>query len=319
MRPEPLLEDPGGEHIRYTMMGAHINRVHATGKRPSIAAHIEAARREAEHEAGVRLTAASIFVGGPKDRRITLGEAEGLELREYIERTGIRVVAHSAYSAVPWRGDPDAARFIREEAATCQAAGIGGLVVHLPKAPVEQVMRYLPRLYNPAAADVRVYFETPAVVSRESYYETPEKLAELFRAIREQLDPELGHFGLCVDTAHLWTSNIDLQSYAAASDWFSRLEAVAGVIPHSCVICHLNDSQKPRGVGPDAHAPLAQGEIWEGYRGRIGESGLAAITDYAQRHDTTIILERKPREALKGDYLILRELMPGVAVEGGDG
>jgi len=292
------------------IIGPHVSRYHAPGARPSIAAHIEAARAEAEHDAGFKIAAVSLFVGGPHDRKITLHEEERPELQAYLARTGIRAIAHSAYSAVPWRGDPDAARFIREEAVVCQAAGITGLVVHLPKAPAAQVMRYLARLYNPEAPDVRIYLETPAVSPRETYYETPEKLEALFREIRARLDPALAHFGLCVDSAHLWVSGVDLRSYDAADDWLARLESVAGVIPHDCIMVHLNDSLRPRGVGPDAHAGLALGKIWEGYRRRLGESGIAAVADYAQRHETPVILERKPREALKSDYLILRELLP---------
>jgi endonuclease IV len=290
--------------------GPHVNRYHAQGARPKIAAHIEAARREAEAEAGFNITAAAIFVGGPHDRRINLQEIEGADLKSYLARTGIRAIAHSSYSAVPWRGDPDAARFIREEAGVCQAAGISGLVVHLPKAPVAQVMRYIARLYNPDAPDVRIYLETPAVRPRESHYETPVKLAALFKAIRADLDPELRFFGLCIDTAHLWTCGIDLQSYEAANAWLVALEAAADVIPPDGVMIHMNDSARLRGVGPDTHAPLAQGKIWGEYRGRLAESGLAAFTDYAQRHDTVCILERKPKEALKNDYLLLRELVP---------
>lgn len=292
------------------LIGPHVNRYHAQGTRPSIASHIEVARREAEVEADFKVTAVSIFVGGPHDRRINLGEAEGAELKDYIARTGIRVIAHSSYAAVPWRGDPDAARFIREEASVCQAAGVTGLVVHLPKLPVANVMKYIARLFNPDAPDVRVFLEIPAVRPRESYYETPGKLAALFRAIRAELDPELKYFGLCIDSAHLWTCGIDLQTYEAANTWLTALEAVADVIPHDRVMIHLNDSLRLRGVGPDAHAPLARGKIWESYRDRLGESGLAAFTDYAQRHDTPAILERKPKEALKNDYLILADLVP---------
>ena len=73
---------------------------------------------------------------------------------------------------------------------------------------------------------------------------------------------------------------------------------------------HLNDSERLRGVGPDTHAPLAAGKIWGSYRDNLAGSGLAAFTDYAQRHDSPVILERKPKEALKNDYLILRKLVP---------
>jgi deoxyribonuclease-4 len=274
-----------------------------------MAEHIEAARREAETEADFKIAAVSLFVGGPHNRQITLQEAERDELAEYLSRTGITAIAHSSYTAVPWRGDPDAARFIREEAGVCRDAGIVGLVVHLPKAPVAQVMRYAERLLNPDAPGVRIYLEIPAVRPAESYYETPAKLETLFRALRG-IDPPLGRFGLCIDTAHLWTAGVDLRTYAAADAWLQALEQRAGVIPPSHVMAHLNDSQRPRGVGPDKHAPLAQGRIWEAYRDRLPESGLAAFTDYAQRHNTVAVLERKPKDSLLDDYAVLRELVP---------
>lgn len=296
------------------MLGPHVNRYHAAGKRPTIAAHIAAACREAEEEAGVRVTVVSIFVGGPHDRRVTLLDEEGEELRGHLARTGIRAIAHSSYSAAPWRGDPDAARFIREEARACQRAGVTGLVVHLPKLPAEAVLKYAARLLDPEADGVRIYLETPAVSPRESYYETPAKLVALFRGLRERLDPDLRRFGLCVDTAHLWTCGVDLQSYEDAEAWLAELEAASAVIPPGCVMLHLNDSLRARGVGPDAHAGLAAGKMWESYRGREGDSGLAAFTDYAQRHGTPLVLERKPKEALRADYLILRELVPGARV-----
>lgn len=300
------------------MYGIHVNRYHARGKRPSIVEHIEAASEEALAEAGFALKVVAIFVGGPKNREITLHPEERRQLREYIARTGIRVIAHSSYSAQPWRGDPDAARYIREELSVCQEAGITGLVVHLPKLPVETVMRYIARLDNPAAPDVRLYLETPAVRAVESYYETPEKLAVLFRAIRAELDPDLRRFGLCVDTAHLWSANIDLQSYTAAAAWLRDLDVVADAIPPAAVMFHLNDSLRPRGVGPDAHAPLAQGRIWEGLRDNLAESGLAAVVDYAQHHGTPIILERKPKESLKNDYGILQKILVAAKTGGYD-
>ena len=95
------------------MFGPHVNRYHAKGTRPRIDEHIEAARQEAEHEANFRVSAASIFVGGPQERKITLLDTEAASLKRYIDETGMRVVAHSAYSAVPWRGDPDAACICR--------------------------------------------------------------------------------------------------------------------------------------------------------------------------------------------------------------
>lgn len=302
-----------------SIVGAHVSRYHARG-RASIAQHIEAARKEAARDGGAALGVVAIFVGGPRDRTIILGEEEAAELRRYSAATGVRVVAHSAYSAYPWKGDPSAAQHIRAELEACQLAGIGGLVVHLPKLPLTTVRKYLPRLVS-AAQGVPVYLETPAVKPTESYYETPAKLAALVAVIQE-IDPKLTHFGICVDTAHLWTCGVDLESHEAAAAWFGDFEARLGdLLPAGRVLIHLNDSARLRGVGPDTHAPLLAGKIWGAYGeggAPLERSGLAAVVDFARRHSVPLILERAPKEALASDYRILRRLGVGALFPHGE-
>jgi len=292
------------------MFGPHVNRYHATGKRPSMAAHIEAACREAAADGDFRVGAVAFFVSDTRALEINLHPDERAPLRALIKRTGLRAIAHSSYKAFPWNGNPAGAAFLREELKVCQEAGVEGLVVHLPKEPISTVLKYLHRLVEPTVEGVRVYFETPAVVPSETYYETPKKLAALFKAIRER-DPELARFGLCVDTSHLWVSGNDMQSYEAADTWFRELEDFKEIIPHDRIMLHLNDSRTPRGHGPDEHAGFGLGKIWQEYC-LLGfeKSGLAAVVDYARRHNMPAILERKPKEALKLDYRILHSLAP---------
>lgn len=290
-------------------IGPHVDRSYAKGKRPNFAAHIAEARARARDLAGFDIRAVALFAGGPRTRTITLQDTEAAELREYLAREEVRALAHSVYPANPWRGDPDAARQIREEAAICARAGIEGLVVHLPKLLPEDVVTYAARLVAPEGDGVRILLETPAVKPTESYYETPEKLAALFQALRDKVDPRLERFGVCVDTAHLWTCGVDLAGYSAAEGWFARLDDLSPLLPPAAVALHLNDSAHPRGVGPDTHAPLAQGFLWKAYRDRLQDSGLAAVLDYAQRHDVPTILERGTHEELLDDYRLLRPLV----------
>lgn len=289
------------------MFGPHVNRDYATGTRPGLTSHIAMAQVDAYDQAKFHMRAAAVFVGGPKTREITLAPEERGALRSYISESHMKVIAHSAYSAHPWKGDPDAARYIVEELKVCQESGITGLVVHLPKLPASSVMKYIERLQSPDVENVRVYLETPAVKPSESYYETPTKLANLFSKIRT-VDPGLDRFGLCFDTAHLWTCGVDLASYDAANDWLVDLEAHSRVIGPDATMIHLNDSERERGVGPDTHSGLTKGRIWSEYASNLPASGLAAVVDYAKRHDTPTILERKPREALIDDYHLLMRL-----------
>lgn len=288
--------------------GPHVNRSQLIDHNNDIIQHIEDAREYSHNESGMDISAVAIFVGGPRTRKITLLADERVALKSYIERSNIQVIAHSSYSAQPWRGDPDAARYICEELNVCQESGIIGLVVHLPKLPIANIMKYISRLLVLNAPDVKIYLETPAVNPKESYYETPKKLTKLFKEIRK-IDPNLERFGLCIDTAHLWTSGVDISTLENAENWIKELEANSDIIPHNNVMIHLNDSERPLGVGPDKHAGLAMGKIWSSYKSAPAKSGIAAFIDYALRHQLITILERKPQEALKSDYLILRKLI----------
>ena len=322
------------------MFGCHVNRegIKApAGARVSVVEYITAARISAEENAGLNMTAAAIFVAGPKHRNIILTQDD---IRE-ISTIPVTVVAHNTYSASPWT-DESAIDCILQQVKVCDEAGIVGLVVHLPKSPIPVVISALKKIVERISSEVgetseisrhgggscRIFLETPAVKPSCSYYETPEKIAELFREIRT-IDPELKYFGICIDTAHLWTCGVDLSSKTAADAWLRDLTDLCMVgsvssghstrsseqtprpplIPANCIMFHLNDSERERGVGPDTHAALTQGKIWEAYAGNVGNSGLASFINFAIEYNNIVILERKPRELLIQDYRIIREFI----------
>lgn len=291
------------------MFGSHVGRQRAKGKRPSIVAHLLIAKAQAE-AVGVAFRAFQIFVAGPRQRRITLTEEEAKELEGYLSHEDIWGVGHSAYAAYPWRDDHKArhaAKFVRQEARRAKEAGLQGLVVHLPQQPAD-VLAYLPRLFD--AEGARIYLETPSLKPENSHYETVEKLAELFRQIREQHDPDLTGTGLCIDTAHLWACGVDLSSREDAAEWLEQLEAAEPVIPSDRIMFHLNDSARALGSGVDCHEGLLQGNIWQAYADCPGKSGLAAFVEYAVRHNIPTILERRPASVLSADYMALHRLSP---------
>lgn len=226
-------------------------------------------------------------------------------------------------------------KFIRSEVKMAAAAGLAGVVIHLNTYPPEEIAQVLPFLVpaaysreeeeeKPPVDDprrapgtchflvrgsrrpgwdegrpdcVRVYLETPSVKPQNSHYETPEKLARLFDLVRERADPDLRFFGLCIDTAHIWASGVDISSREAAEDWLARLEACSASIPPEAIMFHLNDNRNARGSGRDEHDPLFMGAIWGEYAQEPGKSGLAAFLEFANRHDIPTVLERKGRKA----------------------
>ena len=298
------------------MFGPHVHRANKAARR-NIVERIEEERARARAE-GFDARGFQIFVAGPRSQTLTLRDAEVGQLRGLVDADpGLRVIAHGTYLDYPWYGKPFPAKFIRRELDLCARAGIAGLVIHLGKPDVSEVVKYLPNLLagHPAAGHPRplLYLETPHVKPENSLYETPEKLGKLFRAIREKEDPRLCRLGLCVDTAHLWSCGVDLQSYEAADAWLTRLAGEADAIPFDRLMFHLNDSHDECGSGLDHHAALLEGKIWKDYAGAPQDSGLAAFVDFVERHDLVAILERngQPEELradLNADYGVLRRL-----------
>lgn len=162
---------------------------------------------------------------------------------------------------------------------------------------------------------VRLYLETPhlKLAAERSParteglvpYDTPEKLCELFRRIRATVDPNLTYFGLCIDTAHLWSCGQDIATREGAADWIRRFEEHArgvfelGPAGGDQVILHLNDEVHARGSGRDEHARLARGVMWGAHRDRPQASGLQPFVDFAQRWGVPTVLERKGKPAGK--------------------
>ena len=296
--------------------GCHVNRCHAD-PHASITAHIRAARAEAEAECGIHISAVQIFVSNPRQLSLSLEPGAAAELRDYIRESGVAVFAHSSYVAAPFAEPPagDAAvAFIHRELAICADAGICGLVIHLPKLPLDEMLARITELTHPACAKVMIYLETPAVCPGNAHYETGPKLVQLYRGLRK-IDPDCSMFGICIDTAHLWTSGIDISSLEQAMEWLDGLDGIAEFNSDAPrIMFHANDSLRKLGQGPDAHAGLTKGRIWSEYADTPSASGLAAFAAYATANNCPFILERKPKEALYSDYRLLLQLQPDLHV-----
>lgn len=278
-------------------------------------------------------------------------------LRDAVEANSLWGVAHGTYQDVPWNVDSPRHKFIcsfiRKEYERAHMAGLKGVVVHLGAPPPEVVASCVPNIipFKSCGVDInqlrvalppgasaplsaesarrmppRIYLETPHIRPEKSHYDTPEKLAALFRLIRERVDPHLRVVGLCIDTAHIWSCGVDIQSYESADGWLKRLRAVHDVIPPEAIFFHLNDELHGPGSGRDEHEPLMHGTIWRDYRQVPARSGLAAFLEYASEFNIPTILERKARkareatehspatapmtleEALASDYEFIQEL-----------
>lgn len=317
--------------------GPHVDRIYAKngrgGARPSIVQQVEAVR-EIARECGFRMGAFQIFVAGPQNTKITLTGEEAEELAAYIKETGLRGSAHNTYVSNIWTGARVAfsRKLVNQQMALCQAAGLEAFVLHLPinalaqdnsgGTPFATLLEGLATLEIPEG--VTLYLEVPATKPEKSHFESPEKIARALHAIRDA-----GHdrVGICIDTAHLWSSGVDLSSRADAEAWLDRLNELAGDLTvqirpdapnQTPFMFHLNDSKRELGQGVDSHDQYG-GNIWQAETAAgYAETGLGAFVDYARDNDCIVILERPVDKKSKtrappdlcGEYEILYTLAP---------
>lgn len=299
------------------MIGPHVGRYYFSDDTSSkneqdpnipkmtITQHIKGAIKEAK-SFGYDVNFFQIFISGPQQLKLLLSDEEKDELRKFIRNTSkvpIKVIAHSAFAAYPWTGMPYPAIFIKKELKVCRRAGLHGLVVHLGKQDIPEVMKNITNLMIDNCP--LIYLETPSLKPENSYYVKPDDIGLLFKAIKE-FDPEFKYFGLCIDSAHLWTSGIDIQSYENAAAWLS--EIMKQGIPTKNIIIHLNDSKTPMSSGIDQHAMLMEGLIWKSYIDAPKKSGLYAFLDFSYQYQIHIILERRIRDELIHDYCLLKSI-----------
>lgn len=254
---------------------------------------------------------AQIFVVGPQSHHETLTDQDKYALREYCEHEDVTLYIHGAYIDYPWTRESDACYNIKVEMQIASELGASGVIVHLGVGAdrAETISSVLSQIENAAYSEVILWLEVQASKPSTHTYETPEKIASLFSRVRKC---NLKHLqvGLCVDTAHLHSCGVSLQSRLDAAEWFNE---VLPVIPRSMsgpqVMIHLNDSSSEVGSGVDVHANLCAGNIWSRYHPTSGdlpfeESGLAYILELAQQQHIAIVMERNV-DSMQDDLALL--------------
>jgi len=277
-------------------IGHHIDKIYVKSK--DMSEQISMAHQIIEKKTGISINTIGIFVLGPKSVKVSVDSDD----YDNIKELNMNIFVHNAYISNSWNDKlKQSLHFIHKQLEICEHIKAKGFVVHLPKNNMELVIRVLKLLYDPKLS-TKIYLEIPATKPVDSIFEKPETLNELFNSIKHDIDSNLKHFGLCIDTAHLWSSGVDISSYNNAKKWLYNLK-----INPKNIFIHLNDNVKKLGHAPDIHATLLQGEIWKNYKNDIKNSGLYAFLEYIHIHNIPFIFERSYPEVLK-DYLIIIDI-----------
>lgn len=290
---------------------------------PTPAAEWLRAVSDAEAEAGrcgVTLAAVQIFLSGPAGYS-PLFDAEGLRALAGIARR-LRVVVHSSYMPNMWHEDAGrregARKYVGAQIYVCRGLGLEGFVVHLPDAPVPDVVaaardammhadRRAPRPARKRGsvrggagppAGPALFLETSAC-SRTHRYATAEDIGALLRALAAAGLPRVG---VCLDTAHIHAAGVDLGDLATSTAWVGSLTRQIEAMPRCPpLMVHFNDNMLPLGGRRDMHGAIGTGAMWGG-----SAAGAVPWLGLAERFKAVLMLERGRRAQLPTDYAWLR-------------
>lgn len=289
--------------------------------------HAVAAAAAWTRSKGMPMQVAQIFVTAPKKRVLVMSPTEADSFKVMLERENLRCIAHGSYLDCPWNGAPHTQTFLREELDIVGRAGIEGVVIHLDSAvahsPValsktnRAVYPVLPKILRVGSGrglewkDAVVpstgrapylYLESGHVKPEKSWYSRGDEFGktwyDAYHYVHRSLLSSDGEenaqraaekVGLVLDTAHLSSCGVVLNTVTSAQSWISGFESyAAGLIQRRGGFwIHLNDSALPPGNGADEHAALGQGTIWSSDKG-----GLREILHWARRREIPCILER---------------------------
>lgn len=281
------------------MFGVHVNKSRNKKVRTMSVAIKEEMKRLRDY--GVKTPCAQIFVAGPRNYKLTVDAAEIARIRAL----GESITIHGAYVDKPWSGSDLAIDNIVGELKVAYDMGASGVVVHLGAASATD--KFIPAVRSitdraskvcvggiaggNAGATPLLWLEVQAAKPAPHTFETPQKLNALF----ERLDG-IGGIGLCIDTAHLFSCGMSLQTHEAAEEFFTQLRCP---VP---MMIHLNDSASKLASGVDKHAAIGNGAIWSD-----DMSGLKYIIDYAIKNKIQMYFERHDDDVCK-DLKVLSTL-----------
>ena len=127
---------------------------------------------------------------------------------------------------------------------------------------------------------INVYIETPSH-EKNTIVNSIQEMADLYNQIPLEYKKRIH---ICVDTCHIFVSNVNISSKQGVIDYFQLFDDLIG-LKHLKLI-HLNDSYGELGSHLDRHAPIGQGYIFKDHK-----EGLIELLKYIKKYNIPVILE----------------------------
>ena len=208
----------------------------------------------------------------------------------------INIYSHSAYLSVGiWniksKEDKTQINLLKAQLMAIKKCGGNKVVLHISKKSPEVISNIM-NIIKPIMKQTKTKLLLEMIASKADKnltYETPEKINNLIEQISKLTNDKPNKsnwYGFCIDTAHIYTSGVDISTYEKMQTWFENLK-----YPHMIDMIHLNGSYSIMGSGKDKHCiPLIDDDkIW----GKIEpkNSGVLSIVKFCIKYNLPMICE----------------------------
>ena len=240
-----------------------------------------------------------IFTHGPRNTR--KNKIKEKDIYNIVYKNDLTLIVHSTHitSHALWetREDEFILEHLSDQLNTCKKIASYSdsktfevpLVVHLPDLPMKGILKRLPKIAKVIKSiGSPVLFENVPVSHSKNAFATSAEINTLCDAFAKILDTKL--WGICIDTAHLWSCGLNITEYKTQQDWFKKLSKSA---TSQIKAFHLNGSKnKTFNKSRDMHyvAYSADDDIYPVSR-PFSELGIKAILDFAKLRKIPIVCE----------------------------
>jgi endonuclease IV len=269
-----------------------------------------------------KLGCCQIFVAGPANTK--MNDMIYPDIANYCDAMNIKLYVHSSYLTIGIFGinteNKETAKakasikHLIQQLEACDALNAKGFIVHLPRKEPQVVIDTL-RVILPIIDkyNTPLVFEMSASkADPDKTYETPEKINRLSDMIIAEY-PNFINWYWCPDTAHLYSSGVDVSNYKIMSKWFKSLS-----YPEKIGLFHLNGASfEQYESGKDIHRVVfaSDDNIWntdanismdEGNIDikKIKTSSIYIIAKFAKKYNIDLICEINRGEYKEINYSI---------------
>ena len=236
-----------------------------------------------------------IFVGNPlqgmKDTvyKKYMGKL-GDDIKQYLEDNNVKLVIHSPYIINISNNKKDyfGIDHLIKELEISDNIGSIGCVLHVGKYVVaENEEEGLENMYN----NIKIILKARGKGTSKLIIETPAgQGSELLTDIKDFANfynrftnSEKKNLGICVDTAHIWATGVDLSTAIKVREYFDEFKKLFG--KKALTLIHLNNSKVKVGDCKDRHAPIF------GIGGKIPVISLKEVVIIGKELKVPLILE----------------------------